>query len=156
KPQPPAPQPPRPQPPTPQPPTPQAPSEQPPQRPSDGGKPMQHSDRDRDLFAKEAGMEFKNGRVSSRTGRVVKFARPRENLAAIMDTAAIEFPAIIKMSITIDATGHPRNVVILHGTGSGSIDRVFELATYSSWFEPPKDAAGRPQPDAFVFSIVLN
>ena len=137
-------------------PAPQQPPAPPQQQASNGGKPQEHSDRDSDLFAKQSALEYRDGQVVARSGRELKFARPEENLAADVDSATIEFPAHIKMHIQLDATGHVRYVAILHSSGSASIDRTFELATYASWFEPAKDRSGKPIPDEIDFDIVLE
>ena len=145
----------------PQPPSPQTPPT-PPAPPTDttptkaGGTPMPHSDRDSDPFAKEVSVEFKRGRVVARKGREIKFSKPRTNLSQMVEAAEIAFPARLQLKIAIDETGHVRRVDILRGTGSPSIDRAFLLAAYESWFEPAKDAQGRPIADDFAFTLSIE
>jgi len=123
---------------------------------ADAGTPAEHSDRDSDIYAKETSVEFRDGRVVAQNGREIKFARPRQNLAAIVDTATIPFPALLTMRIRVDELGHVRNVQIVRSTGSRSLDRVFELAMYESWFEPSKDKAGRPISDESNFTMRID
>ncbi len=123
---------------------------------SHAGTPLEHSDRDSDLFASEFSVQYERGQVKARQGREFKFARPRENLAAITDTAVISFPAVCRLKVETDEHGNVRRVTIDHSTGSSALDRIFELATYSSWFEPPKDDDGKPKRDQFTFAITLE
>jgi len=141
------------------------PSPQPQQRPNpapptpgvaDAGKPAEHTDRDSDLYAKETSVEFRDGRVVAQNGREIKFAHPRQNLAAIVDTLTIPFPAILTMRIRVDELGHVRNVQIVRSTGSRSLDRVFELSMYESWIEPLKDKAGHPIGDESNFTLHID
>lgn len=145
--------------PSPRPPAPPRPPAAPAASPTaapDAGRPAEHTDRDSDLFAKETSIEYRDGRVVAQSGREIKFARPRDNLAAIVDTATIPFPAILTMRIRVDEQGRVRNVRIVHSTGSSSLDRVYELATYESWFEPLKDKAGRPIADESSFTMTID
>jgi hypothetical protein len=120
------------------------------------GAPVPHSERDSDAFARETSVEFKRGQVSARNGRETKIARPRANLGAMVEAAEISFPARMVFSIEIDNTGKVRRASLVRSCGSPSIDRAFLLAMYDSWFEPTKDAAGKPSADQFQFTMVLS
>ncbi|HEX8325015.1 MAG TPA: energy transducer TonB [Tepidisphaeraceae bacterium] len=128
----------------------------PPQDAVTAGRPMPQSDQDSDPFAKEQTLEFKAGRVVARQGRQVKFARPRTNLSAMVEAAEISFPARLRLRVSIDATGRVREAVVATSSGSSSIDRAFVLAAYESWFEPAKDAAGKPVADQMTYTIILE
>jgi hypothetical protein len=109
------------------------------------GQDRPQSDTDSDLFAEEIDVELRGGKLVARSGREVKFARPRLNLAAIVDTATIRFPLRIKVRFEIDDAGTVRKVTLLNSSGSPSVDRAIELSVYDSWVQPSpkKSPAGR-------------
>ena len=117
---------------------------------------MPHSDRDSDPFAKQLSVDFKRGRVAARGGREIKFSKPRQNLASMVEAAEIAFPVQIRFKVAVDATGHVRRADITRSSGSPSIDRAFLLATYDSWFEPATSAQGKPVADEIEFNINLE
>lgn len=125
---------------------------------ADPGRPLEHSDRDSDLFASEVAVRYERGRVQARQGREFKLARLQPNLSSYTQAYTISFPAIIRMQIEIDADGKVKRVTVLRSTGSGSIDREIELAMYSSWFEPENDrSTGKPKArDSFEFAISID
>ena len=106
-----------------------------------GGKQGQerpHSDTDSDLFSEELDIEMRAGRLVARSGREVKFASPRINLAARADAVTINFPVRLRLRIEVDETGTVRRVTLLNSSGSASIDRAIELSVYETWIEPAK------------------
>lgn len=120
------------------------------------GDPAPLSDRDSDAFGPSVSLEIVAGRVQPRSGRQLKFKRPRLNLAGFVDTAVISLPARALLEIEIDDTGTPRRVWIKRSTGSSSIDRAIELAAYESWFEPVRALEHASRKERFEMNITLH
>ncbi|GIW75362.1 MAG: hypothetical protein KatS3mg104_0425 [Phycisphaerae bacterium] len=120
------------------------------------GDPAPLSDRDSDVFGPSVSLEIVAGRVQPRSGRQLKFKRPRLNLAGFVDTAVISLPARALLEIEIDDTGTPRKVWIKRSTGSTSIDRAIELAAYESWFEPVRALELANRKERFEMSLTLH
>jgi hypothetical protein len=127
-----------------------------PPAPKPVGDPAPEADRDSDAFSPSVSLDIVAGSVEARSGRQVKFTRPRVNLAGFVDTAVIPLPARAKMQIEIDDTGTPRRVTITRSTGSSSIDRAIELAAYQSWFEPINSLTRRDRREKFDFTLSLH
>lgn len=127
-----------------------------PPQPKPAGDPAPQADRDSDAFGPSLSARIVAGKVEAQSGRQVKLTRPRVNLAGFVDTAVIALPARAEMVIEIDDTGTPRRVTITHSTGSSSIDRAIELATYKSWFEPLKAKNNADKREKFEFALTLH
>ena len=110
--------------------------------------PAPRGESDLDQFADAEGISLLGG-TKARKGRELKFARPRVDLAfRAAFTRLSDGKMFVAFRITTDEKGSPRNVEILHSSGSEDIDDSLRLAVYSSWF-------GGKMPDTFDFVIGL-
>jgi TonB family protein len=81
--------------------------------------------------------------VSAAFGRRVKTVRPKLSLGAHHDLLGLASPRV-GMRVRVADTGSVRLVEIVQSSGSSLVDQACQLAMYDWWFEPPKDAQGRP------------
>lgn len=105
-----------------------------------------------DPFAKIPGVDFHDGKVEARSGRVVKPIRPRLSEAGRRDLLAMQFPTVV-FKVRIDKTGKVKDVTVIQGSGSEAIDMPVYRALWEWWFEPPKDKKGNPLEDVQLVSI---
>jgi TonB family protein len=105
-----------------------------------------------DPFAKIPGVDFRDGKVEARSGRVVKPIRPRLNEAGRRDLLAMQFPTVV-FKVRIDKTGKVKDVTVIQSSGSQAIDMPVYRALWQWWFEPPKDKKGNPLEDVQLVSI---
>jgi TonB family protein len=105
-----------------------------------------------DPFAKIPGVEFRDGKVEARSGRVVKPIRPRLSEAGRRDLLAMQFPTVV-FKVRIDKTGKVTDVTVVQGSGSEAVDMPVYRALWQWWFEPPKDKKGNPLEDTQLVSI---
>ncbi|HEV7300958.1 MAG TPA: TonB family protein [Tepidisphaeraceae bacterium] len=110
------------------------------------------ADSEIDPFAKTGAAEFRSGRTNVQFGRKSKLTRPRVLLAGQMDLIGKANPRVT-LAIATDASGKVTDVAVRQSSGSPNIDQPVRVAAYDWWFEPPRDAAGQPQPDAFLFTV---
>jgi len=103
-------------------------------------------------FSKAHSVTFRNGKLAGREGRKVKTTPIRLGLAGETDAMA-RGGANVQLGVRVEATGFVKSVEILHSSGSDNIDLPCQRAVYNWWFEPKKDADGKPQPDAWVVTI---
>jgi len=96
--------------------------------------------------------EFRPGRIEVRIGRKHKLTRPRLSLAARADLMALASPTVV-LKLTIDPSGKVVSATVYRSSGSNEVDQPCKLAAYDWWFEPARDAAGRPAWDVILFSI---
>jgi TonB family protein len=61
--------------------------------------------------------------------------------------------ATVVLELQLDETGHVVDSIVIKSCGSNSVDQPCRLAAYSWWFEPAKDAAGKPIRDVIKFTI---
>ena len=115
-------------------------------------QPGRASDTDSMAFSKANNVTFRDGKVQGRQGRRVRTTHIAFGLAAEGDAASLADPRVV-LGVTVDATGNVQNVIVLHSSGSDNIDSPVQTAVYNWWFEPLKDAAGKPQPDVWVVTI---
>lgn len=105
-----------------------------------------------DPFSKIPGVQFRNGKVDARNGRVVKPIRPRLTEAGRRDLLSLQFPTVL-MKVKIDNTGKVIDVTVIRGSGSEAIDMPVYRALWGWYFEPPKDKDGNPLPDTQLVAI---
>jgi TonB family protein len=117
-----------------------------------GADPAQKSDSEVDAFSVLGSAEFRDGRVTVQSGRQVKTRRPKIRLAGMIDMVQ-GFTASVVLKVAVDATGKVTDVDVVRSSGSNEIDQPCRVAMYEWWFEPKKDARGRPVPDVFKFTI---
>jgi len=103
-------------------------------------------------FTKANNVTFRNGKLAGRQGRKVKTTPIRLGLAGETDAMA-RGGANVQLGVRVEASGFVKSVEVLHSSGSDNIDLPCQRAVYSWWFEPQKDADGKPQPDAWVVTI---
>jgi protein TonB len=115
--------------------------------------PAPMSDSESDPFTIAGNVEFVPGRVEAHLGRKVKTTRPKLTLAGRNDVLTLG-GATVQLKVKTDAEGNVRDVKVLRTSGSNEIDQPCRVAVFDWWFEPPKNAAGQPIPDALVFNIV--
>ena len=115
-------------------------------------QPGRSSDTDSMAFSKASNVTFKDGKVQGRQGRRVRTTHIAFGLAAEGDAASLADPRVV-LGVTVDNTGSVQNVIVLRSSGSDNIDSPAQTAVYNWWFEPLKDAAGKPQPDVWVVTI---
>jgi TonB family protein len=117
-----------------------------------GADPAPKSDSEVDAFSVLGSAEFRDGRVSVRSGRQVKTRRPKIRLAGMIDMVQASATSVV-LKVAVDATGKVTDVDVVRSSGSNEIDQPCRVAMYEWWFEPKKDAAGRAVPDVFKFTI---
>jgi TonB family protein len=61
--------------------------------------------------------------------------------------------AAVVLELQLDETGQVISAVVVKSSGSNSIDQPCRLAAYSWWFEPAKDANGKPIKDVIMFTV---
>ena len=96
--------------------------------------------------------------VDLRTGRTLSGGdldfRPRLDRAGIgayVDGAFLPSGTIVRMSIVIDGTGTPVQVVVTQSSGSRSVDELVEKSLFNWWFDPEGTTPGKP----FTFGVRL-
>lgn len=105
-----------------------------------------------DPFAKIPGVDFHDGKVEARSGRVVKPIRPRLTDAARRDLMAMPSPMVV-FKVHIDKTGKVKDVNVVQSSGSEAVDMPVYRALWEWWFEPPKDKKGNPLEDVQLVTI---
>lgn len=110
------------------------------------------SDSESDAFARIGSVRFKNGKLDVRLGRTVKTVRPRFTIKGGLDQMSLVNPVTV-VKVTIAETGKVSDVRVIRSSGSNELDLPWVLAVYKWWFEPAKDAAGRPTTDIVQLSL---
>lgn len=114
--------------------------------------PARMSDSESDPFSRLGTALIHDGRLQIRFGRKVKTRRPKLLLAAQADLLTLRQARVV-LNIEIDASGKVTSVKVDKSSGSNEIDQPTRLAVYEWWFEPRKDASGRPVADEVEFTI---
>jgi TonB family protein len=117
-----------------------------------GADPAPMSDSESDAFSVLGSAEFRDGRLSVKAGRKVRSRRPKIGLAGQLDLYQ-RMHAQVTLKVSTDATGKVTDVDVVRSSGSNEIDQPCRVAMYDWWFEPKKDAAGKPVADVFRFTI---
>lgn len=114
--------------------------------------PAPMSDSESDPFSKTGRVDFRSGKMEVRFGRAFKSVRPRLSLAAQLDLLGLKSPRIV-LKIAIDVKGKVTDVEVLRSSGSKLVDQPVTVAMYQWWFEPAKNADGKPIADEIVLPI---
>ena len=114
--------------------------------------PAQMSDSESDAFSKIGSAQFRDGRLDVRFGRKIKTTRPHIPIVGQIDAFALRNPEVT-LKVDIDPTGKVTEVKVHKSSGSNEIDTPCLEAMYDWWFEPLKDAGGKPIPDTVLFTI---
>ena len=109
------------------------------------------SDSESDAFSVLGSATFVNGELRVRAGRKIRSRRPKIGLAGKVDSY-LSRPEVT-LRVSTDAAGNVTNVEVVKSSGSNEIDQPCRVSMYDWWFEPKKDAAGKPVPDVFNFTI---
>ena len=117
-----------------------------------GADPAPKSDSEVDAFSVLGSAQFREGRVTVRSGRQVKTRRPKIGLAGQIDLSQRSTSQVL-LKVAIDETGKVTNVEVAKSSGSNEIDQPCRVAMYEWWFEPKRTADGRAVPDVFQFGI---
>ncbi len=117
--------------------------------------PLPQSDSDSDAFSKIGSAVFHNGRLEVREGRKVRTTRPQILVPGLLDEFGLANPTVV-LKVNIDPTGKVTNVDIFRSSGSNDLDQPCLRAVYDWWFEPARDPAGKPIPDAVLFAITFR
>lgn len=117
-----------------------------------GADPAPKSDSEVDAFSVLGTAQFREGRVTVRSGRQVKTRRPKIGLAGLIDLSQ-RSTAQVLLKVAIDETGKVTNVEVAKSSGSNEIDQPCRVAMYDWWFEPKRGPDGRAVPDVFQFGI---
>ena len=123
-----------------------------PQATGTGADPAPKSDSEVDAFSVLGSAQFREGRVTVRSGRQVKTRRPKIGLAGLIDLSQ-RSTAQVLLKVAIDETGKVTNVEVAKSSGSNEIDQPCRVAMYEWWFEPKRGPDGRAVPDVFQFGI---
>ena len=123
-----------------------------PQATGTGADPAPKSDSEVDAFSVLGSAQFREGRVTVRSGRQVKTRRPKIGLAGMIDLSQ-RSTAQVLLKVSIDETGKVTNVEVAKSSGSNEIDQPCRVAMYEWWFEPKRASDGRAVPDVFQFGI---
>jgi TonB family protein len=129
----------------------QAPSGRPGQEPS-AASPAPQGQSDSDPFAVVGSLEFRPGSTKVQCGRKHRITRPQLSWDTIYDFQGM-VSATVVLELQLDETGQVINSIVIKSCGSSSIDQPCRLAAYSWWFEPAKDATGKPVKDVIRFTI---
>lgn len=116
-----------------------------------GADPAPMSDSEADAFSVIGSAYLVDGDLRVRCGRKVKSRRPKIGVAGVIDL--MHSNVRVTLRVAIDATGKVTKVDVLKSSGSNEIDQPCRVSMYDWWFEPTKDASGRPVPDVFNFTI---
>jgi TonB family protein len=114
--------------------------------------PAQKSDSESDPFASIGSVEFRESALAVRSGRQIKPRRPKLGLAGKVSLFELQTAKVV-LAVSVDATGKVTSAEIVKSSGKVDIDQPTRVAMYEWWFEPKRDAAGRPVPDRFQFTI---
>ena len=117
-----------------------------------GADPAPRSDSEVDAFSVLGSAQFREGRVTVRSGRQVKTRRPKIGLAGLIDLSQ-RSTAQVLLKVAVDETGKVTNVEVAKSSGSNEIDQPCRVAMYEWWFEPKRGPDGRAVPDLFQFGI---
>jgi TonB family protein len=117
-----------------------------------GADPAPQSESESDAVSVLGSAQFRAGRVTVQSGRQVKTRRPKIGLAGMVELSQRSV-AQVELNVSVDRSGKVTNVEVARSSGSNNIDQPCRVAMYDWWFEPKKDAAGRPLPDRFLFTI---
>ena len=117
-----------------------------------GSQPGRSSDTDSMPFAHANSVTFKDGQMMGRQGRRVRTTHIDFGLAGPIVASSLADPRVV-LGVTVDSAGNVQNVTLLRSSGSDNIDQPAENEVYNWWFEPLKDATGKPQPDVWVVTI---
>jgi TonB family protein len=109
-------------------------------------------DSDSDPFAVVGSMEFRPGSTKIQCGRKHKITRPKLSWDTVYDFQSM-MSASVTLELQLDETGHVINSAVIKSSGSNSIDQPCRIAAYDWWFEPAKDATGKPTKDVIKFTI---
>ncbi|MGH7178802.1 MAG: hypothetical protein ACREJC_15595 [Tepidisphaeraceae bacterium] len=107
---------------------------------------------DSDAFSTTASAEFRPGSTRVRFGRKHKLTRPHIDLAANVDLITMSRPVVV-LKLRTDSTGKVVSAEIAQSSGSENIDQPCRVTAYEWWFEPKKDASGRPRGETIFFTI---
>jgi TonB family protein len=114
--------------------------------------PAPQAESDSDPFAVVGSLEFRPGSTKVQCGRKHRITRPRLSWDTVYDFQGM-MSATVVLELQLDETGHVSDSIVIKSSGSNSIDQPCRLAAYSWWFEPAKDAAGKPIRDVIKFTI---
>jgi TonB family protein len=107
---------------------------------------------DSDPFAVVGSAEFRPGSTKVQLGRKHRITRPRLSWDTVYDFQGM-LSASVTLELQLDETGQVISAIVLQSSGSQSIDQPCRLAAYEWWFEPAKDATGKPVKDTIKFTI---
>lgn len=114
--------------------------------------PAPQAQSDSDPFAVVGSMEFRPGSTKVQCGRKHRITRPKLSWDTIYDFQGMMSAAVV-LELQLDETGQVISAVVVKSSGSNSIDQPCRLAAYSWWFEPAKDANGKPIKDVIMFTV---
>jgi TonB family protein len=129
-----------------------APSGRPGPDASSAESPAPQGQSDSDPFAVVGSLEFRPGSTKVQMGRKHKITRPKLSWDTVYDFQGMT-SASVTLELQLDETGQVISAVVIKSSGSQSIDQPCRLAAYSWWFEPAKDATGKPVKDTIKFTI---
>src|SRR5450432_2438393 len=112
--------------------------------------PSPQGDSESDPIAVAGAAVFHHGSTQVRMGRNHKLTRPHLSLAAQADLLTLPQPIVV-LKLKLDETGKVNSATIFRSSGSNNVDEPVKLAAYNWWFEPAKDARGKPVKDVILF-----
>jgi TonB family protein len=110
------------------------------------------TDSESDPFSMQGSAEFRPGKVVSHFGRKIKTVRPRLTLAGQYDLFTVNSPSVV-LQVRADDDGTVREVKVIRSSGSREVDQPCVLAMYDWWFEPPRDAQGKPRASEMIWTL---
>jgi TonB family protein len=114
--------------------------------------PAPQGESDSDPFTFAGSVEFRPGSTRVQCGRKHRITRPRLSWDTAYDLIGMTSSAVT-LELQLDETGQVISATIIQSSGSQSIDQPTRLAAYSWWFEPAKDASGKPTKDVIRFTV---
>ena len=118
--------------------------------------PAPKADTASDPFTNIGSAEFRAGSTRARVGRPHRLVPPRFTLASRREFVSLAPPVSLVLALTLDETGAVTQARIHRSSGSSAIDQACKLIAYKWWFQPTRDADGRPQPEEFLFTILFS
>jgi len=120
--------------------------------PAAAENPAPQGQSDSDPFTVVGSLEFRPGSTKVQCGRKHKITRPRLSWDTVYDFQGMTSASVV-LELQLDETGQVISATVIKSSGSNSIDEPCKLAAYSWWFEPAKDATGKPIKDEIKFTI---
>jgi TonB family protein len=117
--------------------------------------PAPQAESESDPFSVTGSAEFHRGSTKVQLGRKHRLTRPKLPWDTMYDFLGMTGSSVT-LELQIDETGQVISATVVKSSGSESIDQPSRLAAYEWWFEPAKDATGKPIKDVIKFTLKFS